>query len=44
MCQCNITWLWTNGVSTRGAAAKVTNFGSLRKKARPGTFGNVKAD
>ena len=34
--------LRTDGVNTHGAAAKVVNFGRLGKKARPGTFGNVK--
>ena len=34
--------LLTNGVNTNGAAAKVINLDRLGKKARPGTFGNIK--
>ena len=31
----------TNGVNTNGAPAKVMDFDSLGKKARPGTFGKI---
>ena len=34
-------WLRTNGVSTNGAAAKVTNFDRLGEMLRPGTFGKT---
>ena len=34
-------WLWTNGVNTSGAAAKVMNFVRLGNKERPGTFWNI---
>ena len=34
--------LRTNGVSTSGAVAKVTNFDGLVKKVRPGIFGKIK--
>ena len=37
------TRLRTNGVNTNGAAAKVNNVDRLRKKVRPGTFGNIEA-
>ena len=33
--------LRTNGVSTDGAAAKVSSFDRLGKKVRPGTFGKI---
>ena len=36
-------WLRKNGVNTNGAAAKVLGFDRLWKKARPGTFGTIKA-
>ena len=35
-------WLRTNGVSTSGAAAKVTSFDRSGKMVRPGTLGTVK--
>ena len=35
-------WLRTHGVSTHGAAAKVTDFERLGKKVRPGTFEKIK--
>ena len=35
-------WLWANGVNANWAAAKVTNFGRLGEKVRPGTFGKIK--
>ena len=35
-------WLRTNGVNTNEAAAEV-NLDRLGKKARPGTFGKMKA-
>ena len=38
----NVAWLQTNGVNTRGAAAKVTSIDRLGKKVRPGTFGKIK--
>ena len=34
----------TNGVDTNGAAAKVTNFERVGKKARPGTLRKVNID
>ena len=36
-------WLRTDGVNTNGAAAKVTNYGTLETKVRPGTSGKIKA-
>ena len=40
-------WLRTSGVDSvnaNGAAAKVRDFDTLGKKARPGTFGKIKVD
>ena len=34
-----LVWLRTDGVNTKGAAAKAMNFDRLGKKVRPGTFG-----
>ena len=31
-------WLWTNGVDTNGAAAKIMHFDRLGKKVRPAGY------
>ena len=38
-----VDWLWTNGVNTNGAAAKVVNVDRLGKKVCPGTLGKITA-